>query len=163
MGMGGHSPCSHQGCQPGARSRPRSGLICGAITSQYLLEKSRVVFQVGGEGVPISAPPAPPAAHTPAWSSCSQAKSERNYHIFYEMLAGLPAQQRQRYCLQGAETYYYLNQVASPPPPDPPTLPTLWRTAQAQVAGRSWMGRVLRVCPQTLSAAPRGAVPGGEL
>ncbi|KAM6077810.1 unconventional myosin-XV [Theristicus caerulescens] len=59
------------------------GLICGAITSQYLLEKSRVVFQ---------------------------AKSERNYHIFYEMLAGLPAQQRQRYCLQGAETYYYLNQ-----------------------------------------------------
>ncbi|KAM6299269.1 unconventional myosin-XV [Aegotheles albertisi] len=59
------------------------GLICGAITSQYLLEKSRVVFQ---------------------------AKTERNYHIFYEMLAGLPAQQRQRYCLQGAETYYYLNQ-----------------------------------------------------
>ncbi|NXQ44070.1 MYO15 protein, partial [Catharus fuscescens] len=59
------------------------GLICGAITSQYLLEKSRVVFQ---------------------------AQSERNYHIFYEMLAGLPSQQRQRYCLQGAETYYYLNQ-----------------------------------------------------
>ncbi|XP_015498860.1 unconventional myosin-XV [Parus major] len=59
------------------------GLICGAITSQYLLEKSRVVFQ---------------------------AKTERNYHIFYEMLAGLPSQQRQRYCLQGAETYYYLNQ-----------------------------------------------------
>ncbi|KAM6407457.1 unconventional myosin-XV [Rhynochetos jubatus] len=59
------------------------GLICGAITSQYLLEKSRVVFQ---------------------------AKSERNYHIFYEMLAGLPAQQRHKYCLQGAETYYYLNQ-----------------------------------------------------
>nr|XP_026653711.1 unconventional myosin-XV [Zonotrichia albicollis] len=59
------------------------GLICGAITSQYLLEKSRVVFQ---------------------------AQSERNYHIFYEMLAGLPSQQRQRYFLQGAETYYYLNQ-----------------------------------------------------
>uniref|UniRef100_A0A8C2ST33 Myosin motor domain-containing protein n=1 Tax=Coturnix japonica TaxID=93934 RepID=A0A8C2ST33_COTJA len=72
-------PC----CQLGACSRPYSGLICGAITSQYLLEKSRVVFQ---------------------------AKSERNYHIFYEMLVGLPAQQRQRYCLQGAETYYYLNQ-----------------------------------------------------
>ncbi|XP_062444614.1 unconventional myosin-XV [Rhea pennata] len=59
------------------------GLICGAITSQYLLEKSRVVFQ---------------------------AKTERNYHIFYEMLAGLPAQQRQKYFLQDAETYYYLNQ-----------------------------------------------------
>ncbi|KAJ7305984.1 hypothetical protein JRQ81_010350, partial [Phrynocephalus forsythii] len=60
-----------------------NGLICGAITSQYLLEKSRVVFQ---------------------------AKNERNYHIFYEMLAGLPAQQKRRFCLQEAETYYYLNQ-----------------------------------------------------
>ncbi|XP_063171131.1 unconventional myosin-XV [Candoia aspera] len=60
-----------------------SGLICGAITSQYLLEKSRVIFQ---------------------------AKNERNYHIFYEMLAGLPTQQKQAFCLQGAETYYYLNQ-----------------------------------------------------
>ncbi|XP_074867214.1 unconventional myosin-XV [Carettochelys insculpta] len=59
------------------------GLICGAITSQYLLEKSRIVFQ---------------------------AKDERNYHIFYEMLAGLPAQQKQQFCLQDAETYYYLNQ-----------------------------------------------------
>ncbi|CAM5087940.1 unnamed protein product [Natator depressus] len=59
------------------------GLICGAITSQYLLEKSRIVFQ---------------------------ANNERNYHIFYEMLAGLPAQQKQQFCLQDAETYYYLNQ-----------------------------------------------------
>ncbi|KAF1648180.1 Unconventional myosin-XV, partial [Eudyptes chrysocome] len=84
------------------------GLICGAITSQYLLEKSRVVFQVGGEGVPGSAPP--PLPPPQPGSSAPQAKTERNYHIFYEMLAGLPAQQRQRYCLQGAETYYYLNQ-----------------------------------------------------
>ncbi|NXK54306.1 MYO15 protein, partial [Chauna torquata] len=82
------------------------GLICGAITSQYLLEKSRVVFQVGDGGAPGSAHAAPAAAQP----SAPQAKSERNYHIFYEMLAGLPAQQRQRYCLQGAETYYYLNQ-----------------------------------------------------
>ncbi|XP_068102481.1 unconventional myosin-XV [Hyperolius riggenbachi] len=59
------------------------GVICGAITSQYLLEKSRIVFQ---------------------------AKNERNYHIFYEMLAGLPAQQKQMFYLQDAETYYYLNQ-----------------------------------------------------
>ncbi|KAM8825452.1 unconventional myosin-XV-like isoform 1-T1 [Synchiropus picturatus] len=59
------------------------GVICGAITSQYLLEKSRVVFQ---------------------------AKDERNYHIFYEMLAGLPSQQKQAFYLQEAETYYYLNQ-----------------------------------------------------
>lgn len=39
--------CRPPGCQPGACSHPCSGLICGAITSQYLLEKSRVVFQVG--------------------------------------------------------------------------------------------------------------------
>ncbi|RXM32519.1 Unconventional myosin-XV [Acipenser ruthenus] len=59
------------------------GVISGAITSQYLLEKSRIVFQ---------------------------AKNERNYHIFYEMLAGLSAQQKQKLCIQEAETYYYLNQ-----------------------------------------------------
>ncbi|XP_054616352.1 unconventional myosin-XV isoform X2 [Dunckerocampus dactyliophorus] len=60
-----------------------AGVINGAITSQYLLEKSRIVFQ---------------------------AKDERNYHIFYEMLAGLPSQQKQTFYLQEAETYYYLNQ-----------------------------------------------------
>ncbi|KAM9844223.1 unconventional myosin-XV [Aulostomus maculatus] len=59
------------------------GVISGAITSQYLLEKSRIVFQ---------------------------AKDERNYHIFYEMLAGLPLQQKQAFYLQEAETYFYLNQ-----------------------------------------------------
>uniref|UniRef100_A0A673IR59 Unconventional myosin-XV-like n=1 Tax=Sinocyclocheilus rhinocerous TaxID=307959 RepID=A0A673IR59_9TELE len=59
------------------------GVISGAITSQYLLEKSRIVFQ---------------------------AKDERNYHIFYEMLAGLPSQQKRSLYLQDAETYYYLNQ-----------------------------------------------------
>lgn len=40
-----------------------------------------------------------------------QAKSERNYHIFYEMLAGLPPQEKQSLYLQEPETYYYLNQV----------------------------------------------------
>uniref|UniRef100_A0A8P4JZW8 Myosin XVAb n=1 Tax=Dicentrarchus labrax TaxID=13489 RepID=A0A8P4JZW8_DICLA len=59
------------------------GVISGAITSQYLLEKSRIVFQ---------------------------AKSERNYHIFYEMLAGLPPNEKHSLYLQEAETYYYLNQ-----------------------------------------------------
>ncbi|XP_034452723.1 unconventional myosin-XV [Hippoglossus hippoglossus] len=59
------------------------GVISGAITSQYLLEKSRIVFQ---------------------------AKSERNYHIFYEMLAGLPPHEKTPLYLQEAETYYYLNQ-----------------------------------------------------
>ncbi|XP_061534898.1 unconventional myosin-XV [Phycodurus eques] len=59
------------------------GVISGAITSQYLLEKSRIVFQ---------------------------AKSERNYHIFYEMLAGLPPREKRSLYLQDPETYYYLNQ-----------------------------------------------------
>ncbi|XP_058637959.1 LOW QUALITY PROTEIN: unconventional myosin-XV [Onychostoma macrolepis] len=59
------------------------GVISGAITSQYLLEKSRIVFQ---------------------------AKDERNYHIFYEMLAGLPTHTKRAFYLQEAETYYYLNQ-----------------------------------------------------
>lgn len=40
-----------------------------------------------------------------------QTNNERNYHIFYEMLAGLPSQQKQAFYLQDAETYYYLNQV----------------------------------------------------
>ncbi|KAA0722587.1 Unconventional myosin-XV [Triplophysa tibetana] len=59
------------------------GVISGAITSQYLLEKSRIVFQ---------------------------AKDERNYHIFYEMLAGLPTHLKRAFYLQEAETYFYLNQ-----------------------------------------------------
>lgn len=42
-----------------------------------------------------------------------QAKNERNYHIFYELLAGLPAHLRQAFSLQEAETYYYLNQVST--------------------------------------------------
>ncbi|MCJ8747709.1 hypothetical protein PDJAM_G00156470 [Pangasius djambal] len=39
-----------------------------------------------------------------------QAKNERNYHIFYEMLAGLPVHLKRAFYLQEAETYYYLNQ-----------------------------------------------------
>uniref|UniRef100_S4RUU5 Myosin motor domain-containing protein n=1 Tax=Petromyzon marinus TaxID=7757 RepID=S4RUU5_PETMA len=59
------------------------GVISGSITSEYLLERSRVVYQ---------------------------AANERNYHVFYELLVGLPPQQKQRLGLQDAEMYYYLNQ-----------------------------------------------------
>ncbi|GCC27257.1 hypothetical protein chiPu_0005681 [Chiloscyllium punctatum] len=48
--------------------------------------------------------------HTKKDSATQQAKNERNYHIFYEMLAGLSSQQKQKFYLQEAETYYYLNQ-----------------------------------------------------
>ncbi|MEQ2166879.1 hypothetical protein GOODEAATRI_032906, partial [Goodea atripinnis] len=38
------------------------------------------------------------------------ANKERNYHVFYELLEGLNDWEKQKLYLQGAETYYYLNQ-----------------------------------------------------
>ncbi|XP_074745220.1 myosin XVB [Strix uralensis] len=61
----------------------RHGIVVGTSVSQYLLEKSRVVFQAHGE---------------------------RNYHVFYELLAGLPVEQKEEMYLQEAESYFYLNQ-----------------------------------------------------
>merc|ERR1711971_1478971 len=61
----------------------KEGLICGAKITEYLLEKSRIV------------------THAP---------EERNYHVFYELLAGLPEEQKQKYGLMSAEKYFYLNQ-----------------------------------------------------
>ncbi|KAM8877628.1 unconventional myosin-XVB [Synchiropus picturatus] len=59
------------------------GVVVGTSMSRYLLEKSRVVFQ---------------------------ANEERNYHVFYELLAGMNDWDKQELYLQGPETYYYLNQ-----------------------------------------------------
>ncbi|XP_044840359.1 unconventional myosin-XV-like [Mauremys mutica] len=64
----------------------RHGVVVGTSISQYLLEKSRVVFQACGE---------------------------RSYHVFYELLAGLPVQQKEKLFLHEAETYFYLNQKES--------------------------------------------------
>ena len=57
--------------------------LSGAKVTEYLLEKSRIV------------------THAP---------EERNYHVFYELLAGLPEDQRLKYGLMSAEKYFYLNQ-----------------------------------------------------
>ena len=64
----------------------QDGVISGANITEYLLEKSRIV------------------THAP---------DERNYHVFYEMLAGLTEEQRQKFGLMTAEKYFYLNQGGS--------------------------------------------------
>lgn len=64
----------------------KSGAIIGAKITQYLLEKSRIV---------------------------TQAQGERNYHIFYELLNGLPETDKAKYGLLEADKYFYLNQGGS--------------------------------------------------
>ncbi|CAC5409264.1 Unconventional myosin-IXa,Myosin-16,Myosin IB heavy chain,Myosin-2B,Unconventional myosin-Vc,Unconventional myosin-IXb,Unconventional myosin ID,Myosin-6,Unconventional myosin-X,Myosin-15,Myosin-10,Unconventional myosin-Id,Myosin-VIIa,Myosin ID heavy chain,Myosin-1,Myosin-2 heavy chain,Myosin-I heavy chain,Unconventional myosin heavy chain 6,Myosin-J heavy chain,Unconventional myosin-XV,Unconventional myosin-VIIb,Myosin-3,Myosin-2A,Myosin-7,Unconventional myosin-Ia,Myosin-5,Myosin-9,Myosin-4,Myosin IC heavy len=61
----------------------KSGSMVGARTSEYLLEKSRIV---------------------------TQAPDERNYHVFYEILAGMTEEEKKKYGLQTASKYFYLNQ-----------------------------------------------------
>ncbi|KAK3592955.1 hypothetical protein CHS0354_036814 [Potamilus streckersoni] len=60
-----------------------NGMVHGAIVEKYLLEKSRIV---------------------------SQAKNERNYHVFYYLLAGADDLERQKLHLGAPSDYYYLNQ-----------------------------------------------------
>ncbi|KAH9423690.1 hypothetical protein DERP_005271 [Dermatophagoides pteronyssinus] len=60
-----------------------NGIISGARTIEFLHEKSRIV---------------------------SHNQNERNFHIFYELLAGLNDLEKEKYGLQTAEKYFYLNQ-----------------------------------------------------
>ncbi|OUM64595.1 hypothetical protein PIROE2DRAFT_60556 [Piromyces sp. E2] len=57
--------------------------IIGANIINYLLEKSRIV---------------------------QQAPSERNYHVFYELLDGATPEEREKYLLDCPENFHYLNQ-----------------------------------------------------
>lgn len=59
------------------------GAISGARITQYLLEKSRIV---------------------------TQAATERNYHIFYQLCAGAADDEKLKWKLGKAEDYRYLNQ-----------------------------------------------------
>ncbi|XP_052828154.1 unconventional myosin-IXAa isoform X5 [Octopus bimaculoides] len=58
-------------------------MVHGAIVEKYLLEKSRIV---------------------------SQAKNERNYHVFYYLLKGASAEERSFLHLHDATEYHYLSQ-----------------------------------------------------
>jgi myosin-9 len=55
-----------------------------AVVQKYLLEKSRI---------------------------CSQGRNERNYHVFYYLLAGVSELERQLLHLQRTEDYNYLSKV----------------------------------------------------
>ncbi|KAA3675921.1 myosin VIIa [Paragonimus westermani] len=59
------------------------GTIVSARIEQYLLEKSRIVTQAPGE---------------------------RNYHVFYYMLAGMPNAVKESLCLGNAHDFHYLTQ-----------------------------------------------------
>uniref|UniRef100_A0A4W6C9S6 Myosin IXAb n=1 Tax=Lates calcarifer TaxID=8187 RepID=A0A4W6C9S6_LATCA len=61
-----------------------SGTVKGAYVEKYLLEKSRLVYQE---------------------------HNERNYHVFYYLLAGASEEERKSFHLLKPEEYHYLNQV----------------------------------------------------
>ncbi|XP_043933429.1 unconventional myosin-IXa isoform X2 [Protopterus annectens] len=61
-----------------------TGTVRGAYVEKYLLEKSRLVYQE---------------------------HNERNYHVFYYLLAGTSEEERTAFHLKKPEEYHYLNQM----------------------------------------------------
>ncbi|XP_054233956.1 unconventional myosin-IXa isoform X3 [Homo sapiens] len=65
-----------------------TGTVLGAYVEKYLLEKSRLVYQE---------------------------HNERNYHVFYYLLAGASEDERSAFHLKQPEEYHYLNQITKKP------------------------------------------------
>ncbi|XP_053784644.1 unconventional myosin-IXa isoform X8 [Desmodus rotundus] len=65
-----------------------TGTVLGAYVEKYLLEKSRLVYQE---------------------------HNERNYHVFYYLLAGASEEERLAFHLKQPEEYHYLNQMTKKP------------------------------------------------
>ncbi|XP_058283923.1 unconventional myosin-IXa isoform X3 [Hylobates moloch] len=65
-----------------------TGTVLGAYFEKYLLEKSRLVYQE---------------------------HNERNYHVFYYLLAGASEDERSAFHLKQPEEYHYLNQITKKP------------------------------------------------
>uniref|UniRef100_A0A6I8NZB5 Myosin IXA n=1 Tax=Ornithorhynchus anatinus TaxID=9258 RepID=A0A6I8NZB5_ORNAN len=65
-----------------------TGTVRGAYVEKYLLEKSRLVYQE---------------------------HNERNYHVFYYLLAGASEEERLAFHLKKPEEYHYLNQMTKKP------------------------------------------------
>uniref|UniRef100_H0V4R2 Unconventional myosin-IXa n=1 Tax=Cavia porcellus TaxID=10141 RepID=H0V4R2_CAVPO len=65
-----------------------TGPVLGAYVEKYLLEKSRLVYQE---------------------------HNERNYHVFYYLLAGASEEERLAFHLKQPEEYHYLNQITKKP------------------------------------------------
>ncbi|XP_060709914.1 unconventional myosin-IXAa isoform X1 [Hemiscyllium ocellatum] len=65
-----------------------TGTVRGAYVEKYLLEKSRLVYQE---------------------------HNERNYHVFYYLLAGANEEEKKSFHLQEPEEYHYLNQMTKKP------------------------------------------------
>ncbi|XP_072837945.2 unconventional myosin-IXa isoform X2 [Pogona vitticeps] len=66
-----------------------TGTVRGAYVEKYLLEKSRLVYQE---------------------------HNERNYHVFYYLLAGATEEEKAAFHLKQPDEYHYLNQMTKKPP-----------------------------------------------
>ena len=87
-----------------------NGVIEGAQIEQYLLEKSRIVHQVTFCLTLLD------IAADDNICVFMQLEDERNYHIFYRMLRGLPKDELKALSLTKPEDYYYLTQVTCSSP-----------------------------------------------